>query len=222
MPNALVTTYTYKHLAGVTSITDPNNKKTTYLYDSFNRLVLVRDQDGYVLKKICYNYQGQTENCAIAACDYTGPIWQNSALPLRCAISSCSYTGYQQQEQEDINPCSSTYNGKQWKEAGYNPSACTATLATITYGTIYSGYTIKYTNVNTGVYYEFNIPASPSTGTLGCVPVGRYNIRVYRSSGSLISTTFTIGANTISGTEATFNSINLSVGSRDIYIGMVP
>lgn len=221
LPNAYVTTYTYKHLAGVTTIIDPNNKRSTYLYDSFNRLILVRDQDGNIVKRICYNYQGQAENCTIPSCDYTLPIWQNTSTPLRCEIVSCAYTGNQQQEKTDVNPCSSTYNANQWVNVGYNPSACTAMLATITYGTSYSGYTIEYTS-STGIKYSFTIPASPPSGTLGCVPVGKYTIRIYRTSGTPINTTFMVGSNIVSGTEATFNNISLSVGNRDVYIGMVP
>lgn len=221
LPNAYVTTYTYKHLAGVTTIVDPNNKRSTYLYDSFNRLILVRDQDGNIVKRICYNYQGQAENCTIPSCDYTLPIWQNTSTPLRCEIVSCAYTGNQQQEKTDVNPCSSTYNANQWVNVGYNPSACTAMLATITYGTSYSGYTIEYTS-STGIKYSFTIPASPPSGTLGCVPVGKYTIRIYRTSGTPINTTFMVGSNIVSGTEATFNNISLSVGNRDVYIGMVP
>lgn len=220
LSGAFVITYTYKHLAGVTSITDPNNKTTTYLYDSFNRLVLVRDDDGNIVKRICYNYNGQAENCTIPSCDYKAPIWQNTATALRCEIVGCAYTGNQQQEQADINTCSDSYNGKRWVNIAYNPSSCTGTPVSLTYTTLFAGYTIRYTNTVTGVFYELNIPGSPFSGPLGCIPPGKYNIYVYRSTGTPINTTFTVGYTTISGTEATFNNISVNVANKDISIGM--
>jgi YD repeat-containing protein len=58
-----VTTLTYQPLVGVTSQTDASGKTIYYTYDAFNRLQLVRDQDNNILKKYCYNLQGQQTAC---------------------------------------------------------------------------------------------------------------------------------------------------------------
>jgi YD repeat-containing protein len=63
LPNALVTSYTYAPLVGVTSETDPRGKTTYYEYDPMGRLKLVRDLNNNIVKKICYNYAGQPEAC---------------------------------------------------------------------------------------------------------------------------------------------------------------
>jgi YD repeat-containing protein len=63
LPMALVSTYTYSPLTGMTSETDASGKTTYYEYDSFNRLSIVRDNGNNIVKKICYNYQGQQGSC---------------------------------------------------------------------------------------------------------------------------------------------------------------
>ncbi|MEG0915640.1 MAG: RHS repeat domain-containing protein [Myroides sp.] len=55
-PNAMVTTYTYKPMIGVSSITDENGKTTTYEYDTFNRLTTIKDYLGNILNEYQYNF----------------------------------------------------------------------------------------------------------------------------------------------------------------------
>lgn len=54
-PNAMVTTYTYVPMTGLSSITDENGNTTTYEYDSFNRLARIKDYLGNILKEYQYN-----------------------------------------------------------------------------------------------------------------------------------------------------------------------
>ncbi len=60
---AQMTTYTYEPLIGMTSQCNANNQISYYEYDGLGRLNYIRDQDKNVIKKICYNYAGQPENC---------------------------------------------------------------------------------------------------------------------------------------------------------------
>ncbi|WP_298759123.1 RHS repeat domain-containing protein [uncultured Psychroserpens sp.] len=55
-PNAMVTTYTYDPLIGVTSMTDPKGYTVYYEYDELHRLVRVKDQDGKILSENKYHY----------------------------------------------------------------------------------------------------------------------------------------------------------------------
>ncbi|GAA4275499.1 hypothetical protein GCM10022259_02230 [Aquimarina mytili] len=57
LPQAHITTYTYAPLIGVTSVTDPRGQKTTYHYDSYNRLEVIKDHNGHLLSKTEYNYK---------------------------------------------------------------------------------------------------------------------------------------------------------------------
>jgi YD repeat-containing protein len=54
--SALVTTYTYKPLVGLTSQTDQNKRTTYYEYDGMERLVNIKDHDGNIVKNFKYNY----------------------------------------------------------------------------------------------------------------------------------------------------------------------
>lgn len=55
--NAMVTTFTYDPLIGVTSITDPKGYTIFYTYDEFNRLKFVKDAQENILNKNEYNYK---------------------------------------------------------------------------------------------------------------------------------------------------------------------
>lgn len=55
-PAALISTYTYAPLIGMTSETEPSNKTIYYEYDSLGRLLLIKDQNGKILKLFNYNY----------------------------------------------------------------------------------------------------------------------------------------------------------------------
>ncbi|UII76993.1 RHS repeat protein [Flagellimonas sp. HMM57] len=60
LKGAMVTTYTYDPLIGVTSVTDPKGYTTYYIYDSFNRLKEVRDANGDILTDYEYHFKGET------------------------------------------------------------------------------------------------------------------------------------------------------------------
>lgn len=57
IPDAMITTYMYKPLVGVTSITGPNGQTEYYKYDAANRLEEIRNDKQEVLKTFQYNYK---------------------------------------------------------------------------------------------------------------------------------------------------------------------
>lgn len=57
--NYRVTTYTYHTSFGLTSQTDQNGVTTYFEYDSYGRLMQVRDDDMNILKSYKYHYKGQ-------------------------------------------------------------------------------------------------------------------------------------------------------------------
>ncbi|MBN3584560.1 RHS repeat protein [Algoriphagus aestuarii] len=54
--DAMMTSYTYEPLVGMTSQTDPRGYTMIYIYDSTNRLVTIKDEDGYIIEQYEYNY----------------------------------------------------------------------------------------------------------------------------------------------------------------------
>jgi YD repeat-containing protein len=59
MPNAMITSYTYKSGVGMTSETDPAGKTTYYEYDNFARLKFIKDKDGNIIKRYRYHFKNQ-------------------------------------------------------------------------------------------------------------------------------------------------------------------
>lgn len=57
--NALMTTYTYDPLVGMTSMTDPKGQITYYEYDNSKRLMNIKDNNHNITKHLDYHYQGQ-------------------------------------------------------------------------------------------------------------------------------------------------------------------
>lgn len=120
---AQITTYTYEPMIGMTSQNDINNRIIYYEYDAFNRLQVVRDQDGNILKRICYNYAGQPEDCVQG----TTALWQVTG-PTRCQpcpVNSLYTNGIQEHEEKDVNPNSATYNSTRWVADGVSASCLT-------------------------------------------------------------------------------------------------
>lgn len=104
MSNCFVTSYIYSPMIGVTSQTDPNGISVYYEYDNFNRLSLVRDKDRNIVKRICYNFQGQPIDCGYGSLAAWQPV---SSV---CEQSGGNNTGNLTVTEKDMNPASATYN----------------------------------------------------------------------------------------------------------------
>jgi len=55
-PQAMISTYTYDPLVGVTSVTDPRGQTSFYEYDTFNRLKTIKDADENIIQVYDYKY----------------------------------------------------------------------------------------------------------------------------------------------------------------------
>ncbi|MET0463516.1 MAG: DUF5977 domain-containing protein, partial [Chitinophagaceae bacterium] len=83
---AQMTTATYNPHKGMSSQTNVNNRISTYEYDELGRLSLVRDHDRNIIKKICYNYNGEPENCG-------APVYGNAVKTGQFTRNNCGTNG---------------------------------------------------------------------------------------------------------------------------------
>lgn len=65
---------TYDPLRGITSQCDARGTISYYFYDGLGRLSLVRDLDGKIIKKLCYNYFEEPEFCENATVYYNAEV----------------------------------------------------------------------------------------------------------------------------------------------------
>ncbi len=183
LAKAFIITYTYAPLIGITSETDANGRIIFYQYDNFNRLVLIRDEDYNILKKICYNYNGQTEDCNIYGNIYGNvPKSQSFVKPcLFCtAAPPVTYTvpagvyfsttqgGADSLAQAEINASGQAYANQ------YDSCSAIPANNVNRHSSAFGNISIK--NTVTNIIYNYTI--TPGFGTLGQVPCGTYNVTI--------------------------------------------
>lgn len=56
---SLINTYTYRRHTGITKQTNPTGVNTFYEYDSFGRLLWIKNHDGNIVQKFDYKYANQ-------------------------------------------------------------------------------------------------------------------------------------------------------------------
>jgi hypothetical protein len=108
---AQMSTYTYDQLIGITSQCDMRNIVTYYEYDSFTRLLRIRDENNNILKQFAYQY---------AAYDRPDAVWQvtGNTRCKPCPANGNYTSNVFQQEERDVNAGSATYNQTRWTDAG--------------------------------------------------------------------------------------------------------
>lgn len=84
LPSALVNTYTYSPMLGITSVTDPRGYTVTDEYDVLGRFLRSRDKDGNILNQTSYSYAVNSGSASSPASGFNMTVYNNNS----------TYTGY--------------------------------------------------------------------------------------------------------------------------------
>jgi hypothetical protein len=210
LPNAQVTTYTYRPLVGMTSMTDAKGMTTYYEYDGFQRLRLVRDHKQNIVKTYCYGYAGQPISCEEASKTYRSAARSQTFTRNNCpsgqtgssvtyTVPEGAYSASSQAAADALAAADIAANGQNYANA---QGQC---LATFSLGySVPSGrsFLLELSNVYTGQYYYYFI-SSNSSNTITGLPQGTYWVSVNESSyqGRY---TFYLGGKSLTGTRVGF------------------
>lgn len=131
---AVMTSYTYIPLVGVSSISDANGMITYYEYDSFGRLSFIRDLRRNILKRICFNYSGEMDECLVFS-----NVVKSDTFTRQCGIDSVgssiiyevsagTYTSIvSQSEADSLAQADVDFNGQAYANAN---ATCTLVCST--------------------------------------------------------------------------------------------
>lgn len=168
LASAMITTYTYDPLIGITSITDPRGQSVFYEYDTFNRLTLTKDLDGNIIQSNEYNYKNSEEvnssnnngNLPFTFGAASVPNSYLSPIPPSTTPNSICYTGTVFTRSVEL----STTTPQIGSQIKINGTAATALWVENQWGSFYAGGIrwIRFFSHNNTVIWDVN----PSTGVI--------------------------------------------------------
>jgi hypothetical protein len=160
--DARMATVAIDPLVGKTSECDVNNRIVYYEYDGLNRLKYVKDDKKNIIKKVCYNFAGEPENC-LDATD-TSPQWRDNGNTMcePCPANGNYNSGVKLKQQSDQNPASPTYNTYRW---AIDPSATCPSPPAWVPSNIYCAQSSSPPYDNTGYQVTVSVDINPCSQT---------------------------------------------------------
>lgn len=229
LPNAFITSYTYKPLVGMTNQIDAKGMTTYYTYDAFNRLENIKDQNGDIVKNYRYNY-------ADGGTPPAGTIYKNREVTIYKTRNNCgvgqqsvpvAFTvpagGYSSTESVDAADEVARAAEDALAQANANSlGVCT----TPTPGTVSLNYSLpgtvqfklRITNVATSAYTDHVLS---SNGTLGNIQQGTVNLILSEMTTSGNSYNFSLNGVAKSGNSTSYDNFSFTA-TANLNITLVP
>jgi hypothetical protein len=186
---AQMVTYTFEPLVGMTTQCDLNNRIVYYKYDGYNRIFLISDEDKNIVKKVCYNYQGQVQQCAVFTNDFLSQTFTKNDCPAGNVGSTVSYAvaagTYSAFSKAGANALAQSEIDEKGQLYANQTGSCSSAQLQLMGTNSTSDYIYAaLTNTTTGVVYNFTIYPYANNVGLGTINSGNYNVAMSSSNGT--------------------------------------
>lgn len=225
-PSAFISTYSYKPLVGMCGATDARGRTTYYNYDQFNRLALIRDQDNNILKKYCYNFQGQTESC-----EYYGnqPISQTKTRnnctgcqigsSVIYAVAADTYFATSQAAANALAQNDITANAQNYANANGTCSSPVMTNLVSSNLILDKSFTVVFHNNCTNFDYSYTLNQNTSNVTLSPqLPTGNYNVTFTPIGGGAANYGYMVNSFYEYGASGNIQGVDIIAGGNQVRI----
>lgn len=210
--NAEMTSYTYDPGIGMTSSTDGRGLVTYYEYDSFQRLLNIRDKDSSIVKNYNYNY-AVPPVITYTSASQSGNFTRNNcgagyiSSPVTYTVSAGAFSSIISQSDAD-QQAQNYLNANGQNYANINGTCMQSVPVTLSNNTN-TGYYVYFSNSTAS--WTFSFPNSGSSTVQ--VPAGTYSVDVY-PSGAYINHTITCGSQSVTAPRNLFSGVIVATGGN--------
>lgn len=214
LPDAHITSYTYKPLVGLTSQTDPKGMTISYTYDTFNRLENIKDQNGDIVKNYKYGYADGTAGPPVA------PTYRSAAVTVYKTKNNCTtgigsevgYTILALKYTSTVSQAAADQQARADAEAGAQANANSlGTCTTPAAGTVSLNYSLPGTvqfilriiNATTNAYTDHPLSGD---GVLNNIPSGTFNLALSEVTASSNTYNFSLNGVAKSGNSTSYDN----------------
>ncbi|QEC79297.1 DUF5977 domain-containing protein [Mucilaginibacter ginsenosidivorax] len=207
-----MTSYTYDPEIGMTSSTDGKGLVTYYEYDSFQRLLNIKDKDLAIVSNYNYNY-AIPPVITYSSAAQSGSFTRNNcgagyiSSPVTFTVQAGAYSSTISQsdaDQQALNYLNA--NGQAYANVN---GTCMQSFAVTLNNYTNTGYKVYFSNSSTSLTFSFSDSGSSTIQ----VPAGTYSVDVY-PTGAYVNHTITCGSQSVTAPRNVFSGVVIASGSN--------